>query len=155
MRRSPGADGGPGPSAARIDMPTREHVDMGTDETAAPRLRALRGATTVAADEPGAIVEATAELLAAMLERNQAVPGDLVSVVFTATRDLTSEFPATAARRLGLEDVPLLCAAEIDVPGALPRCIRVLVHLYTARDYATLRHVYLREARSLRTDLPD
>jgi chorismate mutase len=136
-------------------MKTREQVDMTTNEIPELRVRALRGATTVATDEPAAIVEATAELLAAMLERNEAVPADLVSVVFTATRDLTSEFPASAARRLGIGEVPLLCAAEIDVPGALPRCIRVLVHLYTARDYATLRHVYLREARSLRTDLPE
>lgn len=125
---------------------------MSTDRQ---RVRALRGAITVAADEAGAIVGATTELLKEMLDRNDAVPDDLISVVFTATEDLTSEFPAAAARALGISGVPLLCAQEIPVPGAVPRCIRVLMHLYTERDYASLRHVYLRDARGLRTDLPE
>lgn len=117
-------------------------------------LRALRGATSVEADTAVLIEAATAELLEQMLERNSLAPEDLVSLIFTATPDLTSAFPAAAARGLGLGGVPLLCAQEIAVPGALPRCIRVLMHLYTERDYASLRHVYLGEARRLREDLP-
>lgn len=119
-----------------------------------PLLRALRGATTVPVDSPEEIVAATAELLAAMIDRNRVAHADLVSVIFTTTPDLTSEFPAAAARGIGIAEVPLLCAQEIDVRGSIPRCIRVLMHLYTDRDYATLRHVYLRDARELRTDLP-
>lgn len=128
---------------------------MSTDRQGDQRVRALRGAITVEADEPAAIVEATGELLRAMLERNDAAPGDLISLVFTATTDLVSEFPAAAARTIGISEVPLLCAQEIPVPDAVPRCIRVLMHLYTERDYASLRHVYLRGAKSLRTDLPE
>lgn len=124
---------------------------MSTDRQ---RVRALRGAITVDADRPGLVVDATVELLREMLARNEARAEDLISVVFTATTDLTSEFPAAAARTIGISDVPLLCAQEIPVPGALPRCIRVLMHLYTERDYAGLRHVYLGGARALRTDLP-
>ena len=125
---------------------------MSTDRQ---RVRALRGAITVDADEPDQIAAATVELLREMLGRNEASPEDLISVVFTATTDLVSEFPAAAARTIGISDVPLLCAQEIPVPGAVPRCIRVLMHLYTERDYASLRHVYLRDARGLRTDLPE
>lgn len=125
---------------------------MSTDRQ---RVRALRGAITVDADEPTQIVAATVELLRAMLDKNGASAEDLISVVFTATTDLVSEFPAAAARTIGISDVPLLCAQEIPVPDAVPRCIRVLMHLYTERDYASLRHVYLREARGLRTDLPE
>jgi chorismate mutase len=123
--------------------------------TSEQRVRALRGAITADVDEPAAIVAATVELLRAMLERNEAAAEDLISVVFTTTHDLVSEFPAAAARTIGISDVPLLCAQEIPVPGAVPRCIRVLMHLYTERDYASLRHVYLRGARGLRTDLPE
>lgn len=125
---------------------------MSTDRQ---RVRALRGAITVDADDPARIVAATVDLLRAMLERNDARPEDLISVVFTATTDLVSEFPAAAARTIGISDVPLLCAQEIPVPDAVPRCIRVLMHLYTERDYASLRHVYLGGARALRTDLPE
>jgi chorismate mutase len=125
---------------------------MSTDRQ---RVRALRGAITVDADEPDEIVAATVELLKEMLERNEARAGDLISLVFTTTPDLVSEFPAAAARAIGISEVPLLCAQEIPVPGAVPRCIRVLIHLYTERDYASLRHVYLRGARGLRTDLPE
>jgi chorismate mutase len=107
----------------------------------------------VAHDAPREIVEATEELLIEMLESNGATRADLVSLIFTATPDLTSEFPAAAARAMGLSEIPLLCAAEIAVPGSLPHCIRVLIHLYTDRDYASLRHVYLRGARGLRSDL--
>ena len=117
------------------------------------RLRALRGATTATANDADAIGAATAELLTELLDANGVEVDDLVSIIFTSTPDLDAEFPAAAARRLGLGHVPLLCATEIGVPGAPARCIRVLVHLYTARDYASLRHVYRGEARSLRTDL--
>lgn len=118
-------------------------------------LRALRGATTVPANEADAIVAGTAELLRTMLERNDASIDDLVSVLFTTTADLNAEFPAAAARAIGIAHVPLMCAQEIEVPGDVSRCIRVLMHLYTDRDYASLRHVYLGEARQLRTDLPE
>jgi chorismate mutase len=120
-----------------------------------PSLRALRGATTAIADIDREIVDATAELLREMLARNDVDAGDIVSVVFTATPDLTSEFPAAAARRVGISDVPLLCATEIAVAGAVGRCIRVLMHLYTTREPAELRHIYLRDARGLRTDLEE
>ena len=117
------------------------------------RIKALRGAITVARDEPEEVRAATEELLSELFDRNGVAVGDIVSVLFTATPDLTSEFPAVAARSLGLSEVPLLCAAEIAVPGALPHCIRVLVHLYSDRAAGELRHVYLRDARALRTDL--
>jgi chorismate mutase len=117
------------------------------------RLRALRGATTAPVDEAQAIVEATASLLAEMLERNEIARSDLVSLIFTTTADLTAEFPAAAARRLGISSVPLLCASEIAVPGSVPRCIRVLMHLYTDKNPDSLRHVYLEGAQHLRADL--
>ena len=116
-------------------------------------VRALRGATTVDRDEAEAITEATAEVLREMLSRNVVVPEDVISIVFTATPDLSSEFPAVAARDLGLAQVPLLCATEIAVPGAVPRCVRILMHLNTTRGRAELQHVYLRGARHLRDDL--
>lgn len=118
------------------------------------RVRAIRGATSVASDTSEEIRNATAELLRAMIERNGLDKEDLVSVLFTATPDLTSDFPAVAAREIGISHIPLLCAREIDVKGAVQRCVRVLMHAYTDRDYTSLRHVYLGEARQLRTDLP-
>lgn len=127
---------------------------MSTSE-GSPTMRALRGATTVASDDAGRIVAATQELLESMFERNAVDRDDLISVIFTVTADLRSEFPAAAARALGIQDVPLLCTTEIPVEGAVPRCIRVLMHLYTTRPRAELRHVYLGEARQLRTDLPE
>lgn len=119
------------------------------------RVRALRGATTADADRPEDIVAATRELLEALFERNGVAHDDLVSLLFTATPDLVSEFPAAAARELGISDVPLLCATEIAVPSSVPRCIRVLVHTYTDRAHGELRHVYLAGARQLRTDLAE
>ena len=119
------------------------------------RLRALRGAVTVDSNDGDAIVAATEELLSEMISRNEVDGDDLVSMIFTATPDLDAEFPALAARRLGLAHVPLLCSVELDVAGAMPRCIRVLVHLYSGRPATDLQHVYLREARELRTDLHD
>jgi chorismate mutase len=118
-------------------------------------VRALRGATTVDADTPEQVTERTCALLAAMLERNGVEREDLISILFTTTPDVTSMFPATAARAMGLGDVPLLCASEIDVEGATPRCIRVLVHLTTDRDRQALHHVYLEGAQGLRDDLPE
>lgn len=119
------------------------------------RIRAVRGAITTDAADAESIVAATSELLQQMFARNGIEKEDLVSLVFTATPDLTAEFPAAAARKIGISDIPLLCAQEIDVEGAIPRCIRVLAHVYTAHDYSTLRHVYLGKARQLRTDLPE
>jgi len=121
----------------------------------AERLVALRGATTVDADTRAAVLERTTELLAALLERNGVEHDQLVSIIFTATKDIHSEFPALAARGLGLGDIPLLCARELDVAGGNPRTIRVLVHCYSTRARASLRHVYLHRARHLRDDLPE
>ena len=104
-------------------------------------------------DDAAAIVEATVELLRAMLERNEVANADVVSLIFTATPDLVAEFPAAAARAVGIPQVPRLCASEIPVRGALQRCVRVLMHLYTARDAGSLTHVYLRGAQSLQDDL--
>ena len=105
-------------------------------------------------DTSEAIRECTAELLSGVLARNELVAEDLVSIIFTATPDLTADFPAVAAREIGLSEVPLLCTREIPVVGALGMCIRVMVHCYCPPD-RTIRHVYLREARQLRTDLPE
>jgi len=93
-------------------------------------------------------------LLRELLERNDVDHDDIISIVFTATEDLTSTFPATAARTVGLGDVPLLCARELSIEGATPRCVRVLVHLTTERPRSDLRHVYLEGAKGLRDDLP-
>jgi chorismate mutase len=118
-------------------------------------VRALRGATTVDRDTVPQVTERVQALVNAMLARNGAAKDDLISVLFTATEDLRSMFPATAARGVGLGDVPLICAREIDVEGGTPRCIRVLMHLNTDRSRAELHHVYLEGARGLRDDLPD
>ena len=119
------------------------------------RVRALRGAITVPGNDRDEIVTATTELLDALISRNRVHGDDLVSMIFTATPDLDAEFPALAARRLGLAHVPLLCSVELDVRGAMPRCVRVLVHLYTDLGPGELQHAYLRDARELRTDLAD
>lgn len=122
----------------------------GSDEKT--RLFALRGATTVAANDADAIVAATEELLVETLRRNDLTPAALVSCIFTTTDDLDAQFPAVAARNIGLNAVPLLCAREIAVPDALPRAIRILLHYY-APDSHESKHVYLRDAVTLRTDL--
>jgi chorismate mutase len=116
------------------------------------RLYALRGATTVPANEADGILSATTELMDAILERNALEPDDVVSCIFTVTDDLDAAFPATAARKMGFERVPLICTREIPVPGSLARVIRVLMHFHADEGHAT-RHVYLHEARGLRADL--
>jgi len=117
-------------------------------------LRALRGATTVDEDTPEQIRERVVTLLEALFERNAIDHDQLVSIVFTATDDLHCAFPATVARTLDLGDVPMLCARELDIAGATPRCIRTLIHLDTPKGRSELRHVYLEGASALRDDLP-
>ena len=116
------------------------------------KLRALRGAITVPANDSDAILDATEELVRAVMERNSLTPDDMVSCIFTSTDDLDAEFPAVAARRLGLGSVPLLCARELAVPGAMPRVVRLMVHCYADPD-AKPAHVYLHDAAELRRDL--
>jgi chorismate mutase len=118
------------------------------------RLRAVRGAISVPKDTSEEIRQCTAELLETILERNSLGAEDLVSIIFTTTHDLVSDFPAVAAREIGLSNVPLLCTQEIPVVGSMPRCVRVLVHCYAPAE-RPIRHVYLREARQLRMDLPE
>lgn len=117
-------------------------------------VRAVRGAIQVDADDRDQILDGTTELVREVLHRNEIDPADLISIVFTATPDLRAEFPAYAARLLGLTDVPLLCTTEIAVPGSMPRVLRLLAHVETAKSRAEIRHVYLRGAAALRTDLP-
>jgi chorismate mutase len=119
------------------------------------RLLALRGATTCDVDSLAEIDTKTQVLVQAMLDRNGIEHEDIVSIIFTATDDLHSQFPATAARALGLGDVPLICARELAIEGGMPRAIRVLMHLYTTRRRDELHHVYLEGAKSLRDDLPE
>lgn len=119
-----------------------------------PAVRALRGATTVDEDTVEQIKERVVALLEEMLRRNGVDHDDLISIWFTATDDIHATFPATAARTVGLGDVPLICARELDIVGGTPRCIRVLMHLTTERTRGELRHVYLEGAKGLRDDLP-
>lgn len=117
-------------------------------------IRAIRGAVRVAADEPELIIGATQELLTAILSVNQLTADNLISLFFTATPDLHSAFPAAAARRLGLVSTPLMCACEIDVPGAMPQVIRLLAQVdFGAVPPGETRHVYLHGAETLRPDL--
>jgi chorismate mutase len=119
------------------------------------RLLALRGAITCDENTKAEIDAKTQLLVKEMLSRNDVTHDDVVSIIFTATDDLTATFPATGARALGLGDIPLLCMRELAVDGGMPRCIRVLMHLYTDRSREELRHVYLGDARTLRDDLPE
>jgi chorismate mutase len=114
---------------------------------------AVRGATQVDADDRDQILEATAELVTEVMARNALTTDEVISVIFTATPDLTAEFPALAARKLGFHDVPLLCASEIDVPHALPRVIRLMAHIQDDRPRSDIQHVYLRGATALRIDI--
>jgi monofunctional chorismate mutase len=119
------------------------------------RVRALRGATTLERDDRDHLLERTQELIHELFDRNDLVEDDLVSIVFTATDDVHSAYPAEAAREAGITHVPLLCARELEIDGGIPRCVRLLVHTYTPRGVRDLRHVYLHDARQLRTDLPE
>jgi chorismate mutase len=121
-------------------------------ETDSDRLWAVRGAIRVDRNDVDAIVTASEELMRELLSRNELEPEQLVSCIFTATADLNAEFPAVAARRLGLDHVPLICARELDVPGAMRSVIRVMVHYYAPSTHAP-RHTYLGEAQELRSDL--
>ncbi|MCL4826617.1 MAG: chorismate mutase [Caldilinea sp.] len=114
--------------------------------------RGVRGATTVMRNEREEILKATRELLALMIHLNDIQPEDVASAIFTTTPDLNAAFPATAARQLGWLDVPLMCSHEIDVPGSLGMCIRVLIHWNTSKLQRDIQHVYLKEAQSLRPD---
>lgn len=117
-------------------------------------VRGVRGATTVDSDDPVLIRTAARELMEEILKRNGITDfDDVISAVFTTTEDLISAFPAEAARAMGMNQVPLLCAREIPVPGSMPRCIRVLLHVSSTRTPKEIEHVYLREAQKLRPDL--
>ncbi|MBE0466223.1 MAG: chorismate mutase [Candidatus Desulforudis sp.] len=116
-------------------------------------IRGIRGANTVNDNTPSSILGATRELLLAMVRENDVQVKDIVSIFFTLTPDLNAEFPALAARDMGWSKVPLLCAAEIDVPGAKSGCLRILMHVQTSRSLEEIRHVYLGETALLRPDL--
>ena len=116
-------------------------------------VRAIRGAIQLDHDDRDHLLASVDELIRAILEQNELDTSDLISMLFTATPDLHSEFPALAARRLGIGDVPLLCTQELDIAGAMPRVIRVMLHVETDRSKAEVRHVYLRGAAALRRDL--
>jgi chorismate mutase len=116
-------------------------------------VRAIRGAVQVDANESAAILEGTSELVTEVMARNQLTPADVISVVFSATTDLNAEFPALAARKLGFQDVPLLCCSEIAVPSAMPRVVRLMMHVETEAPRSAIQHVYLRGAAALRLDI--
>jgi chorismate mutase len=119
------------------------------------RLRAIRGAITVDRDAPELVYAATRELLSEIIARNGVDLDHIISVIFTVTPDLTSAFPAMAARSMGWLDVPLLCTMEIPVPGAMAHCIRVLLHVESDRQRSAIQHVYLGDAQSLRPDISE
>jgi chorismate mutase len=128
-------------------------IDVGAYEGPRQRLFAVRGATQAEANEAGAILEATEALMRELIERNGGIEAEaMVSCLFTTTDDLDAEFPAVAARGLGLDAVPLLCCREIPVPGAMPRVIRVMLHFYAPEDHVPA-HAYIGEAQKLRADL--
>jgi chorismate mutase len=116
-------------------------------------VRAIRGAIQVDADDRDAILEGTGELVTAVMTRNDLTPDDVISVLFTVTPDLTAEFPALAARKLGFHAVPLMCATEIPVKGAMPHVVRLMAHVDTERPRSEIQHVYLRGAVGLRQDI--
>ena len=118
-------------------------------------VKAVRGATTVDTNTVEAITTRVVTLLREILERNGLVEDDIISILFTATEDIVSTFPATAARSMGLGAVPLICARELAVSGAVPHCIRVMLHVDTERPREAIHHVYLEGAQGLRDDLPD
>jgi chorismate mutase len=116
-------------------------------------VRAVRGAVQVEANERAAILEGTAELVTEVMSRNNLGTDQVISVIFSATADLDAEFPALAARKLGFQEVPLLCCSEIPVPSAMPRVVRLMMHVETDLSRAQVQHVYLRGAAALRLDI--
>ena len=130
-----------------------ERLPASVTGSAALRVRAVRGATTVEVDQAHEIEEVTRELLSALVAQYALRSSDIISAIFTMTSDLRATYPARAARALGWSDVPMLCVAEVDVDGSLARCIRVILHVETTRSRAEVQHVYLRGARALRPDL--
>ncbi len=116
-------------------------------------VRAIRGAIQVEGYGREEILEGTAELVSAVMSRNELTPDDVISVLFTVTHDLTAEFPALAARKIGFHDVPLMCAQEIHVTGSMPRVVRLMAHVETDRPRSQIQHVYLRGATALRLDI--
>jgi chorismate mutase len=116
-------------------------------------VRAVRGAVQISGNDRDEILAGTTELVTEVMSRNELSTDDVISVLFTATPDLTTEFPALAARKLGFQEVPLLCASEIDVPGAMPRVVRLMMHIETSKPRSALQHVYLRGAAALRLDI--
>jgi chorismate mutase len=116
-------------------------------------VRAVRGAVQVEANDRAAILEATTELVTEVMSRNGLSTGQVISVIFSATADLNAEFPALAARKLGFQEVPLLCCSEIPVPGAMPRVVRLMAHVETELSRPEVQHVYLRGAAALRLDI--
>jgi len=116
-------------------------------------VRAIRGAVQVDANDRAAVLDGTTDLVTEVMTRNSLVTDDVISVLFTATPDLNAEFPALAARKIGFQDVPLLCAAEIAVPGAMPLVVRLLMHVETDKPRSAIQHVYLRGAAALRMDI--
>ena len=116
-------------------------------------VRGIRGATTVSKNSRDEIIEAAKELLATMIEANEIVPEDVASAWFTTTPDLNAEFPAVAARQMGWTFVPLMCSHEMNVPGSLPLCVRILLHVNTEKGTHDVTHIYIRGARALRPDL--
>jgi len=124
----------------------------GVSESSQQRLFALRGATQIEANRAEAILAGTEELIRELLERNALTEAQMVSCLFTVTEDLDAEFPAAAARNLGIRSVPLICAREIPVPGSMPRVVRLMLHYYAAPDHRPA-HTYLGAAAALRADL--
>ena len=116
-------------------------------------VRAVRGAVQISGNDRDEILAGTTELVTEVMSRNELSTDDVISVLFTATPDLTAEFPALAARKLGFQEVPLLCASELDVPGAMPRVVRLMMHVETTKPRSALQHVYLRGAAALRLDI--
>ena len=116
-------------------------------------VRAVRGAVQISGNDRDEVLAGTTELVTEVMGRNELSTDDVISVLFTATPDLTAEFPALAARKLGFQEVPLLCASEIDVPGAMPRVVRLMMHVETTKPRSALQHVYLRGAAALRLDI--
>jgi len=116
-------------------------------------VRAVRGAVQISGNDRDEILAGTTELVTEVMSRNELSTEDVISVLFTATPDLTAEFPALAARKLGFQEVPLLCASELDVPGAMPRVVRLMMHVETTKPRSALQHVYLRGAAALRLDI--